>query len=139
MLLNRTMLHQCREGYCLNAKQKPKKQQTDPRVKCRFGFEKDYHGFVPIWDVNGSSLVSCDRNEEECSEGVEIGGGDKPDLLLMRNHPRMVSHIPELLSIWQANIEGRPVRSYEQVIRYLLNSPLESLMIFRSRSRSRPK
>jgi hypothetical protein len=31
-----------------------------------------------------------------------------------------VHHIAELLTIWGANIEGRPVESYEQVIRYLL-------------------
>jgi hypothetical protein len=31
-----------------------------------------------------------------------------------------VHHIAQLLTIWGANIEGRPVGSYEQVIRYLL-------------------
>ena len=32
----------------------------------------------------------------------------------------IVHHIPELLLDWGANIEGRPVQSFDQVIRYLL-------------------
>ena len=120
-LLNRTMLHTCRVGYCLKPTNNNMRQQADQRAKCRFGFEKAYHGFQPIWDVNGSSLLG--HKWIEGYDHAEIGltsDGKMTDLYLMRNHPRMVSHIPELLSIWQANIEGRPVRSYEQVIRYLL-------------------
>ena len=120
-LLNRTMLHTCRVGYCLKPQNNNMRQQADQRAKCRFGFEKAYHGFQPIWDVNGSSLLG--HKWIEGYDHAEIGltsDGKMTDLYLMRNHPRMVSHIPELLSIWQANIEGRPVRSYEQVIRYLL-------------------
>ena len=120
-LLNRTMLHTCRVGYCLKPTNNNMRQQADQRAKCRFGFEKAYHGFQPIWDVNGSSLLG--HKWIEGYDPAEIGlssDGKTTDLFLMRNHPRMVSHIPELLSIWQANIEGRPVRSYEQVIRYLL-------------------
>ena len=120
-LLNRTMLHTCRVGYCLKPPNNNMRRQEDQRAKCRFGFEKAYHGFQPIWDVNGSSLLG--HKWIEGYDPAEIGlssDGKTTDLFLMRNHPRMVSHIPELLSIWQANIEGRPVRSYEQVIRYLL-------------------
>ena len=120
-LLNRTMLHTCRVGYCLKPPNNNMRRQEDQRAKCRFGFEKAYHGFQPIWDVNGSSLLG--HKWMEGYDHAEIGltsDGKMTDLYLMRNHPRMVSHIPELLSIWQANIEGRPVRSYEQVIRYLL-------------------
>ena len=119
-LLNRTMLHQCRVGYCLKPPNNNMRQQEDERAKCRFGFEKAYHGFEPIWDVNGSSLLGHERIEGVYNEIRLDRATDLPDLHLLRNHPRMVSHIPELLSIWQANIEGRPVRSYEQVIRYLL-------------------
>ena len=32
----------------------------------------------------------------------------------------VVHHVLELLLIWGANIEGRPVQSYKQVLRYLL-------------------
>ena len=107
-LINRTMLHQCREGYCLN---------KDKKTVCRFGFEKDYVGFVPIWDVTGRNLQAVGRDQNLCPEGVEIHKGG---MLLLRNHPRLVTHIPALLNIWQANIEGRPVKNYQQVVRYLI-------------------
>ena len=111
MLLNRTMLHKCREGYCLCLK-----HTKFGKKICRFGFEADYLGFDPVYEDEGKSLKSFKRNKQ-CPEGAEIRDGD---LFLLRNHKRMVAHIPELLCIWQANIEGRPVRSYRQVQRYLL-------------------
>ena len=38
----------------------------------------------------------------------------------LRNHPTIVYHMPELVLIWGANIEGRPLQSYKQVLRHLL-------------------
>ena len=40
--------------------------------------------------------------------------------MFVRNHPDLVHHIPEFLTAWCANVETRPVKSYDQVIRYLL-------------------
>jgi hypothetical protein len=53
----------------------------------------------------------------EAKEGAEFVEGD---LIFLRNHRTLVHHIPELLTIWGANLQGRPVKSYEQVLRYLL-------------------
>ena len=35
------------------------------------------------------------------------------DLIFLRNHPRLVHHVAELLVVWGANIEGRPVRAID--------------------------
>jgi len=58
-----------------------------------------------------------DRTNYGSEKGADFVKGK---LKFMRNHPTVVHHVPEFLLIWQGNIEGRPVQSYEQVLRYLL-------------------
>ena len=117
-LINRNMLHKCREAYCLHPKRKDKETG---KMTCRFGFPMEYVGFAPIWDGTGSSLQDIMRKTEEFPQGAGIKENEHgSELFILRNHRRLVSHIPELLNIWGCNIEGRPVRSYQQVVRYLL-------------------
>ena len=83
-------------------KDKVYKDKDSGRITCRFGFQKDYIGFVPIWDVTGSHLQAIQRDNNKCPEGVEIHKGE---LLLLRNHKRLVTHIPELLNYGRDALE----------------------------------
>ena len=108
---------QSREGYCLN----PKRKDKEGKQTCRFSFPIECAGYVPIWDVTGRHLQEVRRNTDQLQQGASIIESEKScDLFILRNHTRLVSHIPEILNTWCANIEGRPVKSYRQVINYLL-------------------
>ena len=112
LLINRTMLHHCRVGYCLN----PKRRGTDGQMICRFGFPMDPVGFQEHFSANGATLERLHRTHQ-AQHGAEFHASN---LKFLRNHRTLVHHIPELLTIWGANVEGWPVQSYAQVIRYLL-------------------
>ena len=84
---------------------------------CRFNFPIDPHGFKFIFDHAGSEIIGVDKVQTETNAGAEF---HRNELKFLRNHPTVVHHVPELLLLWGANIEGRPVQSYKQVLRYLL-------------------
>ena len=111
-LINRVMIHMCRFGICLNDKRK----DSSGNILCRFKFPMDTLGFTLQFDELGSKILSAYRNDIS-PNGADIVG---EDLVFVRNHPTLVHHIPELLTVWCANVETRPVKSYDQVIRYLL-------------------
>ena len=106
------MIHKCRFGICLSNNRKYSKGD----LSCRFKFPMDAQGFNLKYDESGSKILSAERNSDS-PLGAEIV--DK-DLLFIRNHPTVVHHIPELLTVWCANVETRPVKSFEQVLRYIL-------------------
>ena len=112
-LINRCMLHKCRVGYC----QSLTRRDNQGRMTCRFDFPKDLHGFKITFDGAGSHITSVEKKPTKSDCGAEFVNGS---LKFLRNHPTIVHHMPELLLIWGANIEGRPVQSYKQVLRYLL-------------------
>ena len=39
---------------------------------------------------------------------------------VIRNRPRLVCHIPELLPVWRANIDMKLIRSPKQLLNYIL-------------------
>ena len=108
------MLHHCREAYCLS---KQRRDKTTREMICRFHFPIDLHGFKFIFDHAGSKIIGVDKVQTETNAGAEFL---RNELKFLRNHPTVVHHVPELLLLWGANIEGRPVQSYKQVLRYLL-------------------
>jgi hypothetical protein len=114
-LVNRTMLHNCKPGYCL-------KKTREKELACCCDFPKALVGFKETYeapmDGSRSYLIRPGRAAGIATQGAEYNESEK--LIFQRNHPTLVHHIAELLTIWGANIEGRPVESYEQVIRYLL-------------------
>jgi hypothetical protein len=113
-LINRCMLHHCRVGYCLSEQRK----DSDGKMLCRFNFPVDLHGFKEVFNEEGTHLLAMERGGETASDsGADFVDGK---LRFLRNHPTLVHHVPELLLLWGANIEGRPVQSYQQVLRYLL-------------------
>ncbi|MBM3938769.1 MAG: hypothetical protein FJ333_08995, partial [Sphingomonadales bacterium] len=113
-LINRCMLHQCREGYCLS---KNRRDRTTGRMICRFKFPMDLHGFKPNFDHPGTHISHMEQVPTKTQVGAEF---NRSELKFLRNHPTLVHHVPELLLMWGANLEGRPVKSYKQVLRYLL-------------------
>jgi hypothetical protein len=113
-LINRCMLHHCREGYCLNRNRRDK---NTGEMVCRFHFPVKLHGFKFEFEENGSRISAVRKVATESDVGAEFCGAE---LRFLRNHPAVVHHVAELLLIWGANIEGRPVQSYRQVLRYLL-------------------
>ena len=115
MLVNRTMLHKCRIGYC----QKQNKRDKDGNLICRFGFPKKLCGFENQYSVSDNgALYSENINRTEEAKGGATYVGDQ--LTFLRNHPTVVNHVPELLNIWGANIDSNEINSYEQIINYLM-------------------
>ncbi|KAL8598153.1 hypothetical protein ACOMHN_043224 [Nucella lapillus] len=109
-LVNRVMLHHCRDGYCLEKNSKGEKV-------CRFKFPMKLIGFEAVVSDDGKTLLRPRRLPDVAADGAIYVDGK---LCYLRNHPTIVHHIPELLTIWGANIEGRTIETYEQVLRYLL-------------------
>ena len=44
---------------------------------------------------------------------------------LVRNHPRLVAHIPEILQVWRGNTDAQIVKSVQQLLEYLLKYMLK--------------
>jgi len=112
-LINRCMLHVCRRKYCY----------SDSNPACRFKFPMELHGFDEASSPEGhpwSAIVKVDTPSDVGSDFVSN------KLVHLRNHPTLVHHVPEFLLIWGANVEGRPVQSYQQLLRYLLKYMMKS-------------
>ncbi|KAL8566446.1 hypothetical protein ACOMHN_015082 [Nucella lapillus] len=74
-------------------------------------------GFEAVVSDDGKTLLRPRRLPDVAADGAIYVDGK---LCYLRNYPTIVHHIPELLTIWSANIEGRTIETYEQVLRYLL-------------------
>ncbi|KAL8586175.1 hypothetical protein ACOMHN_057737 [Nucella lapillus] len=109
-LVNRVMLHHCRDGYCLE-------KNSNGEKACRFKFPMKLIGFEAVVSDDGKTLLRPRRLPDVAADGAIYVDGK---LCYLRNHPTIVHHIPELLTIWGANIEGKTIETYEQVLRYLL-------------------
>ena len=47
-------------------------------------------------------------------------------LSLLRNYARLVLHVPELLTIWRKNIDGKLIERVEQTLKYVLKYMMNS-------------
>ena len=120
------------------------------RDRCRFNFPKDIKGFTGIrTDDEARQFINLDptffddfpknikgfhAEQDENGRYINLApfydefGNLKPptseytdeELELMRNHKDLVSHIPELLIIWNANTDQKTITSYHQLLQYLL-------------------
>ena len=70
------------------------------------------HGYEPLFDELGENLEQVIRTTQPPGGASFIDG----KLTFVLHHPTIVHHVPQLLVIWGANIEGRPVQSYKQVL-----------------------
>ena len=58
----------------------------------RFKFPREYYGFTPDFGLDGDRLESVTRTDS-CPLLAEVKDGD---LQLVRNHPNLVQHCPEV-------------------------------------------
>ena len=62
-------------------------------------------------------LTAVTRLLEQGPNGLGFPSGC---LELIRNHPRIVTHIPEILLVWRGNTDAQIVKSYKQLLQYIL-------------------
>ena len=106
MLINRVMIHTCKNT-C-------KKANCD---SCRFKFPFELHGYYFYQNEENGAILEARRMPNISPQGASIIDGTQ---VFLRNHPYIVTHIPEILIVWNANTETRPTNSYYQVLYYLL-------------------
>ena len=127
-LINRCMLHKCKMGYCLDQKRvkvvKSKgpdgKEVKTKKFACRFNHPMEMCGFEYNSDENGRLEDVHPKLDEDGNLEVDGSLYDGGLLTLLRNHPDIVTHIPELLTIWGANTDQKVITSYQQLLNYLL-------------------
>ena len=112
-LINRVNLHHCTKTYCL------KYLAELLKYICRFKFPKELHGYRFDTEKtlpNTETIVGL--LQKDCAAaGADIKDGK---LHLMRNHPRIVETIQELLLIWRGNCDAKLVQSLEALMRYVM-------------------
>ena len=109
-LINRVQLHRCTRTYCL---------QGGNNCICRFGFPISLKGFtINYLQVDGKLQIMDElEREDNFQDGAEFSKGD---LEFLRNHARLVMHVPELLAVWQANTDQKLIDSPAKLMRYIL-------------------
>ena len=126
-LMNRVMTHKCTSS-CL----RQSKHNTGQFI-CRFGFPKELAGYRQMKPDN-MTLEQFEeelkqpnqfarylaRDVESAAEGAEIDPFETAAIVLLRNHPMLVEHIPEMLSLWRANIDGKVVVNNYQLRKYIM-------------------
>ena len=127
-LINRCMLHKCKMGYCLDQKRVKVDKSKGPNgeeVKkktfaCRFNHPMEMCGFEYNTDENGKLEDVFPKLDEDGNLKVNGSVYEGGLLTLLRNHPDIVTHIPELLVIWGANTDQKVITAYQQLLNYLL-------------------
>ena len=119
-LTNRVMLHKCKKIYCFPAGSKKK--------DCRFRFPFKRFGFKQLPTIDevdettgeptGEQYTPVERQAGVATSGMEID--EYGDLRYLRNHPWLVEHIPELLSVWRGNIDAKVIKNQATLINYLV-------------------
>ena len=133
-IVNYCMLHSCKVGYC--------KKGEGVLNPCKHHFPYFYHGYTPKYkQVNEKEhildevvkSVGTPSNLQETVNGRRapiLGASfvvrNKTELRFVRNHQRIVKHIPELLLLWQANCEASIVQGHKQLMEYLMKYTLKA-------------
>ncbi|MCH2545601.1 MAG: AAA family ATPase [Alphaproteobacteria bacterium] len=132
-MVNRVMIHKCVIGYCQSKNKAHMIKQKDKdgvevkvrKLDCRFNFPFEMHGFDPVElpdkNVLDKVQVKIPKTEDELINPFIHGASyDEGKLTLLRNHPNLVSHIPEMLMVWGGNTDQKTISSYDQLVNYLL-------------------
>jgi hypothetical protein len=116
MLANRVQRHKCDKKYCL------KSVPVAPNVTvCKFHFPLPLEGFEEV--LLGVTLAEVvNRMLELMHQGAKFS---TKKLRVMRNHPRLVETIQELMQGWRANSNVRIVESLQQLLQYVLKYMLK--------------
>ena len=116
LLANRVQRHKCDKKYCL------KPMPNAPRVaSCKFHFPLQLEGFEA--EMEAGRIVSV---VNMLMEVAHLGARFcRKELRVMRNHPRMVDTIQEVMLGWRGNTNFRIVQSLEQLLEYVLKYMLK--------------
>ena len=84
---------------------------------CRFNFPKLLCGYR--WEYINRAESEAQRLAR--LESVLADGGifEPPEIVFARNHAFLVTHIPELLSLWRGNVDMKLVHNIQQLEKYL--------------------
>ena len=96
-----------------DAKGKVLRERTLP---FRFHFPMPNTGFKAKYDEH-EILESLDviKNDDGTLKVDGSEHGINGNMELLRNHPDLVTHIPEILTIWNANTDQKTIISYDQL------------------------
>lgn len=89
--------------------------------KCKFGYPHKLRGYEFTTDDRDMLIAVC-RVLGVYSKG---SGFKKGRHQLLRNHPRLVGHVPEILQVWRGNIDGQVIKSLAQLLEYVLKYMLK--------------
>ena len=131
-IVNYCMLHNCKVGYC----------KKNVEGCCKHHFPYLYHGYKPKFIMANEKerildevvkSVGTPSNLQETVNGRRapiLGASfvirNKTELRFVRNHQRVVKHIPELLLLWQANCEASAVQGDKQLMEYLMKYTMKA-------------
>jgi hypothetical protein len=107
-LTNRLQLHSCSKGYCRQL------DKTGKQLPCK---QKYPHGLVGYQVVPAAETVIFERILEVATLGASF---HQDELQMLRNHPRLVMCIHEVLQTWRANNDAQLIESTRQLIAYIL-------------------
>ena len=114
-LTNRVQRHKCTRNYCL------KSIQGLDIPLCKFHYPIEEEGFEA--DTEGELVKHITNKLEELSHpGARFCFNS---LKVMRNHSRVVQHIPEIMLAWRANTNLQIVRSIKQLLDYVVKYMLK--------------
>ena len=110
MIVNRVQLHSCRITYCL--------KKILESYRCRFGFPLTLKGFlVKLFEAPGASSIWDELERlEDFQSGAEF---EDRKIQLLRNHPRIVVHVPEIALIWRGNTEAKMIDCPKAFVKYI--------------------
>ena len=115
-LTNRVQRHKCTRNYCLKA------VEGLNLLLCKFHYPIDEEGFTA--EKEGELVKEIANLLEEMSHpGSQFCFNS---LRVMRNHSRVVQHVPEIMLAWRANTNMQIVKSIKQLLDYVVKYMLKA-------------
>ena len=112
LLTNRVQRHKCDKKYCV------KTMPIAPYLSyCKFKFPLPLEGFEA--EMQGADFIIAITNRlvELAHEGAQF---HRNKLGVIRNHPRIVDTVQEVMQGWRGNTNMRIVESLQQLLQYVL-------------------
>ena len=117
LLANRVQRHKCDKNYCLKAV-----PNITELTICMFNFPLPLDGFEAV--QHGVQIISVlNKMQELAHQGARF---TMKDLRVMRNHPRVVETITEIMQGWRGNTNVRIIESLQQLLQYVLKYMLKA-------------
>ena len=116
-IFNRVMLHKCQPGYCWP------KSTARSRESCCFNFPQPLIGYQRGQEIEPTSpedqggFCEINRIPGKVTEGAVI---EHESLKYLRNNPRAVENIPELLHFWRGNVDMKVVKNTPTLVNYIM-------------------